>query len=96
MVVFKLNTTSTTIVPNKVQVLLREFDEFVHGSSRCFATYEGYIYHNTDILLGASLLNLPHYRMSPIESNILREKVEELRYKGFIHKSMTCVLYRHC
>ena len=52
------------------------------------------IQHIIDLIPGASLPNLPYYRMNPIDHVKLKKQVDELLRRGFIQESLSlCVAF---
>ncbi|PKH86496.1 hypothetical protein CRG98_049987 [Punica granatum] len=76
-------------VPEEAKPLLAEFEEIIPEELPDGLPPMRDIQHQIDLILGASLPNMPYYRMSPHESAIRQEKVEDLLGKCHIRESLS-------
>ena len=76
----------------EVQTLLKEFDDVIPKDLPTELPFMYNIKHYIDLIPSVSLPNVPYYKMSSMENEILREKVELLS-KGHIQARMSqCVV----
>ncbi|XP_020258806.1 uncharacterized protein LOC109835232 [Asparagus officinalis] len=81
---------STTVeTPHEVQTLLQQFDAVMPDDLPSELPMLRDVQHQIDLIPGSRLPNLPHYRMSPKEGEILQKQVDDLIQKGLIRPSMS-------
>ncbi|KAA0026079.1 Transposon Ty3-I Gag-Pol polyprotein [Cucumis melo var. makuwa] len=74
-------------IPNKVKELFDEFPNIIKEPSELPPLKD--IQHNIELIPGATLPNLPHFRMSLKEYTVLQHTIEELLKKGHIQPSLS-------
>ena len=83
----EITKEANTAIPPKVTPMIAEFaDVFPEDLPDKLPPMRD-IQHTIDLVPGASLLNLLHYRMNPTELIELKRQVNGLMRKGFIQES---------
>ena len=81
----KLPDTNVSKFPS----FLREFADVCPSESPASLLPNRTVQHFIDFVPGATLPNLPHYRLNPAQSAELQKQVEDLLRRGLIHESQS-------
>ncbi|KAI0499355.1 hypothetical protein KFK09_020258 [Dendrobium nobile] len=76
-------------IPTAISELITEYEDVMPADLPIGLPPLRQLQHQIEFIPGASLPNLPHYRMSPKEHTILQEVIDELLQKQLIQPSMS-------
>jgi len=74
--VIKEEVAPSIEVPQKMKPMLKEFKKVIHDKPPERLPPMRDIQPHIDLIIGSSLPNLPHYRMNPKESEVLRKRLK--------------------
>jgi hypothetical protein len=89
LVVKGVESDSKAVIPRLIRSILEEFGDLTLTELPTELPPLRDIQHQIDLVLGASLPNVPHYRMSLEEHKILQNQVEDLIQKSLIKESLS-------
>ncbi|XP_020243576.1 uncharacterized protein LOC109821832 [Asparagus officinalis] len=89
LVVLRKEESTTADIPLEVQTLLHQFDAVMPDDLPSELPMLRDVQHQIEFIPGSRLPNLPHYRMSPKEGEILQKQVDDFIQKGLIRPSMS-------
>lgn len=81
--VSRQSSPSVFEIPEEVTDLLTKFKDIAPIDHLTSLPHNYDIQHIIDLVSGASLPNLPHHRLNPIEHAELQRQVDDLLSKGF-------------
>ena len=83
----QVRTKTTVVTMDSYPAFLQEFADVFPTKLLDSLPPDRTIQHFIDFIPSASLPNLPHYRLNPMQSAELQQQVEELLRRGFIRES---------